>query len=179
MRTPACEYLEDYLDHDLAGVELSQFVDHLPECSSCRLAIAEHERLEKLVIDAARLEPIPAGLVSRIEARMRLTRRLRWAGIAAAVAASFAVIWLIGHYVPLAKQPEPAVAIGPTEPSPSETLPAADHVRVTFPAGSNVLIVREKSEIPNVTFVQIYSGLYRGPSLAKAPSSSTPERSHE
>jgi hypothetical protein len=178
MRTPACEYLEDYLDHDLAGVELSRFVDHLPECSTCRLAIADHERLENLIIDAARLEPIPAGLVARIETRTRLARRLSWAGITAAAAASVAVIWLIGHYLPFAKQPEPAVAIGPPEPSPSETLPAADHIRVTFPAGSNVLIVREKSEIPNVTFIQIYSGLYRGHALVKGPSSSLSERSH-
>jgi len=175
-----CQFLDDYLDHDLAQAEVALFVAHLSECPKCHEAVAEHHRLETLLADAtSRLEPVPGHLVPRIKSRVRMVRRRRWAGFGAGLAASVAVAWLIGRYLPLAHEFEPPVAKGPTEQSPSLAQPAPDQVRITFPAGANVLIVREKSESPNVTFIQIYSGLCRAPSLTKGRSSSIPERSHE
>ena len=175
-----CQFLDDYLDHDLAQAEVALFVAHLSECPKCHEAVAEHHRLETLLADAtSRLEPVPSHLVPRIESRVRMVRRRRWAGFGAGLAASVAVAWLIGRYLPLAHEFEPPVAKGPTELSPSLGQPSTGQVRITFPAGANVLIVREKSESPNVTFIQIYSGLCRAPSLTKGRSSSIPERSHE
>ncbi len=145
---------------------------------NCRQAVAEQHRLETLLADAtSRLEPVPSHLVPRIKSRVRMVRRRRWAGIGVGLAASVAAAWLIGRYFDLAHRFEPPVAKGPTELSPPMAQQPPGQVRITFPAGANVLIVREKSESPNVTFIQVYSGLCRAPSLTKA--SSIPERSHE
>jgi hypothetical protein len=173
-----CQFLDDYLDHDLAQAEVALFVAHLSECPKCREAVAEHHRLETLLANAtSRLEPVPSHLVPRIESRVRMVRRRRWAGFSASLAASVAVAWLLSRYLPPDHQFDPPVANGPSELSLSSIQQPSGQVRITFPAGANVLIVREKSESPNVTFIQIYSGLCRAPSLAKA--SSIPERSHE
>jgi hypothetical protein len=180
MNISECQFLDDYLDHDLAQAEVALFVAHLSKCPNCRQAVAEQHRFETLLADAtSRLEPVPSHLVPRIKSRVRMVRRRRWAGIGAGLAASVAVAWLISRYLPLAHQFELPVEKGPTELSPSLGQPPFGQVRITFPAGANVLIVREKSESPNVTFIQIYSGLCRAPSLTKGRSSSIPERSHE
>lgn len=180
MNMSSCQFLDDYLDHDLAQTEVALFVAHLSECPSCRQEVAEQHRLETLLADAtSQLEPVPSHLVTRIRSRVSMVRRRRWVGFSAGLAASVAVAWLIGRHLPLAHEFEPPVARGPTEPSASLAQSPAGQVRVTFPAGANVLIVREKSESPNVTFIQIYSGLCKAPSLTKGRSSSIPERSHQ
>jgi len=182
MKTSLCQSLDDYLDHDLTPAERVRFVAHLPECPSCSQAVADHQRLETLLGEAvARLEPTPQDLVVQIEARLRLARRRRWIAAAAALAASAAVIWLVVHNLPQTGEPElPVVKVTP-ESHGIEPSAAACPVRITFPASANVLVVREKSESPNVTIVRVYSGLASAPNhtQAKETPPSIPERNEQ
>ena len=179
MKISICQLLDDYLDHDLDPVERSQFIAHLSECSSCRQAIAEQERLESLLAEAnARLEPSPVGLVIQIEECLRQNRRRRWVVVAAAVAATAAAICLVCR-TPLRPGPSEFPVTEPVAESNSPQLPQPSlSVRVSFPHDANVFAVREKSDSPNVTIVHVYSGLLSSPGSAKRISLDM-ERSNE
>jgi len=182
MKTSPCQLLDDYLDHDLEPAERTRFVAHLPECASCRQAVEEHERLKTLLAEAVDLERVPENLITQIEAGLRLwRRRRRWIAAAAALTAAAATILLVARNLSRTPEPDwPVVQVG-TEPPVSVAPPTADPVRITFPPGANVLVVREKSESPNITIVRVYSGQLptraRGQSREATPS--IPERSEQ
>jgi len=175
-----CQLLEDYLDHDLTGTDLSRFIDHLLECTLCRQAVADHKRLQSLLTEAsARLEPIPEKLVPRIESRVKSARRRRIAGTAAALAATAAALWLLTRYLPQRHGPAPSIATNLIGLSPPPGPKVADSVRVSFPHDANLFFVRENSDSPNVTVVHVYSGLWSPPHRSRNRASDSPERSDE
>jgi anti-sigma factor RsiW len=181
MKTSPCQSLDDYLDHDLEPAELARFVAHLSECPSCEQAVADHQRLENLLGEAVELDAVPENLVVRIESGLQLRRQRRWVAAAAALAATAATIWLIARNLPRTPEPELPVVEVTTQPTVVKASPSAVPVRISFPLGANVLVVREDSESPNITIVHVYSGLMPAPARAPAreSTSSIPERSEQ
>jgi hypothetical protein len=158
MKPSPCQSLDDYLNHDLGGEGRARFVAHLMECSDCRRAVEDHERLATLLVEATR--SVPAGLTERVERRLRRVRRRRIVATAAALAAALAGVWLLGRYRPRPEQPSPPLAdVRPEPPAAPEAPRPADRVRVSFPPGANVLAVPVETESPNVTFVWVYPNL--------------------
>jgi hypothetical protein len=171
MNQSLCQSLDDYLAHDLTGDELVRFSAHLPDCPDCRQVIREHQRLATLLVEATdRLEPVPAGLTERVGRRLRAARRRRVAAVAATLAATVAVAWLVVRAAPRPDEPTPPRAEVRPKPSPTDAPQQAQRVRVTFP-GDSMLAVPAKIESPNVTFVWIYPGLRASPALAPAADS--------
>jgi anti-sigma factor RsiW len=180
MMLSPCQSLEDYLARNLTGAAGARFLAHLANCPECRRAVQEHQQLVSLLADAvARLEPGPPGLTERVERRLRTARRRRVAIVAAALAAMVAAIWLLGRDSSRPANPDPALAKGQPEPPALATAPPVKPVRVTFPPGANVIVVPEKTESANVTFLWVYHGrrTTSGPAPAAANPPSIPERS--
>jgi anti-sigma factor RsiW len=159
MKTHLCQLLNDYLDHDLEPDEKAHFVAHLSECRNCRQAVANHRRLKNLLEEAVRLEPIPESLIPKIEARLGLRRWRRWIAGSAALAATAATIWLITHHFPRTPDQDLSVVKVATQPTGIKASSSPVPVRISFPADANVLVMREKSESPNITIVHVYTGL--------------------
>ncbi len=129
-----------YLDGELVGEDRAAFERHVDECPSCASALAEERATVGFVRRAGPLYEAPFALrsaVSRLLAaglsRPRLSpgARVRWAALAAAVAALF---WLARENDP-APPPMTAMTAAPAPDSPlsSEfaTLAARSHLRYT------------------------------------------------
>jgi anti-sigma factor RsiW len=162
MDEPLCQWLDDFLAHDLSGDEKQRFVDHLTVCPRCRDAVAEFRRMSERLVEAVqRLEPIPSALASRVALRIQIVRQRRFAIAAVALAASIALFafWLQPDHP---ATPPASRDLGPILAS------NASPVRVTFPA-HNVIAVPVKSESPNVTVLMVYPVL-------QSESPSNPER---
>src|SRR5207244_2547418 len=126
---------------------------HLADCPDCARAVRDQERLDALLAEAVdRLDPVPAGLAERIRRRRRLARRRRVAAAAAVLAVAAGVAWLL---MPTDRPPTPLASVQPAADAPQP----AERVRVTFPAGSNVIAVPVPAESPNVTVIWVYPGL--------------------
>lgn len=167
-----CQFLDDYLAHDLAGEEQTRFTAHLADCPQCSRAVADQERLEGLLVEAtARMEPVPPGLVRQIESRLRSTSRRRLAGAVAALLSTAAIIWLLVHRPTPPAEPEVTQKVAGFTPVAPEAPRSAASVRVTFPTG-NVLAIKEKAESENVTLIRVYPGLRPAPQTASHPDSS-------
>jgi hypothetical protein len=175
-----CKFLDDYLDHDLPGADLTRFIDHLPGCALCRQVVADHEKLRALLQEASnQLELIPKDLVPEVKSRVRSARRRRFAAAAASLAATAAVIWLVIQRLPPPQSPKPAIAKIQRE---SPALPGSkveDSVRVSFPHDAKMFFVREMSDSPNVTIVHVYSGLASPPHLSAQKTTPEIERGNE
>jgi anti-sigma factor RsiW len=162
MDEPLCQWLDDFLAHDLVGDERQRFVDHLAVCQRCGEAVSEQRRIVGRLREALdRLEPAPAVLAGHIERRIQTVRRRRIAVAAIALAASIALfaLWLQTDHTapsPSSRRSGPTLA--------SNTPP----VRVTFPA-RNVIAVPVESESPNVTVLMVYP-------VSQNESPSNPER---
>jgi anti-sigma factor RsiW len=177
MNLSPCLLLDDYLAHDLGGAEAARFAAHLAVCPDCQRAVHEHERLAILLTAAAdRLGPVPAGLTERVQRRLRSVRRRRLAALAGILAAAAAVLLLLGRPAP--RQPERELTSVEVRPQPAapEASPRPARIRVTFPAGANVVAVPVQTESPNVTLVMVYPGL-RAASRPPTGPRVSPERS--
>jgi anti-sigma factor RsiW len=181
MKASLCQSLDDYLDHDLVPAERARFVAHLSECPSCKQAVEENQQLENMLVEAIGLEPVPRNLVAQVKDRLRLRRRRRWVAAAAALAATAATVFLVVRNLPLTPQSELPAAKVSSERPVVVAAPARDPVRIIFPADANVLVVREKSDSPNVTIVRVYAGLRSSPTRAQTREAepSIPERSEQ
>src|SRR5262245_4773789 len=119
MNALPCQSLDDYLAHDLTGDARVSFVAHLANCPECRRTVEEYERLSAVLAAAtAQMEPVPVALTGQIERRLRNSRRRRLAGVAAALAATAAALWLFTRPVPPPDNPGPVV--GDVRPQPIE-----------------------------------------------------------
>jgi hypothetical protein len=181
MKRPPCQLLDDYLDHDLEPGDHTRFVAHLSKCPSCQQAVADYNRLENILTEAIALEPIPENITARIEAGLQRQGLWRWGVASAMLAATAAAIWLIAHYFSQTPELNLSVVEVTTPPAESKTSPSAGPVRISFPADANVLVMREKSESPNVTVVHVYSGLMPAHPRTKARETmpSIPERTEQ
>src|SRR5438270_13502249 len=95
-----CRYLASYLEDGLTADELHVFTDHLEHCPGCRQATDEQRRLDQLLERASLQDTsMPAGLVDRLERRLRKAqrrRRVAWViGLTAALLVAAGVgVWL-------------------------------------------------------------------------------------
>src|SRR5438105_2292110 len=133
MTPPPCRLLDDYLTRDLGGADRARFTAHLPGCPDCRRAVRAHERLGAVLTAATtELEPVPAGLIDRIERRLRAARRRRLVALAAALLAAAVALGQFARFTPRPGGPElPRVQV---QPAPPTEVPRPDRlVRVRFP----------------------------------------------
>ena len=169
MNTPLCQSLDDYLAHDLTTEQRERFVAHLAVCPDCCRVVTEQQRVDALLIAAS--APVPAGLSERVQRRMRLARRRRVATAAMTLAASVAVMWLLGNIIRRPIAPEPRIARSQPESSVPVALRPAEQVRVRFPSDRGVFAVPVETGSPNVTFLQVFHDLRTvRPSAADPPS---------
>jgi anti-sigma factor RsiW len=157
-----CELIDDYLSHALAGDDRMAFTAHLADCVKCREAIAEHERLKRLLTRAIEeLDPVPPALANRIQSRWRMGRRRLLAGWASGLAAASV---LAAGVVGWLRSPHPQVVPerAATVPrSPSSGAPAV--AKLTFPPSARVIALPQPSANPNVTIVWVYPMAEPGP----------------
>jgi hypothetical protein len=149
--------LDDYLAHDLMGEQRERFVAHLAVCQDCRRVVTEQQRIDALLIETS--PPVPAGLLKRVERRMRRAQRRRIAAAAMALAACVAVVLLLGDRFRRPIDPKPQIARSQPESPMPEPLRPADQVRVRFPSDSGVFAVPLDTGSPNVTFLQVFNDL--------------------
>src|SRR5436190_22581356 len=97
MNNRPCQWLDDYLAHDLTGAERSDFVAHLDQCAECRAAVGAAELLANRLRSAAeRYDPVPPNIAVSISGRVRarLWRRRALAALGLAASIGFVAIWL-------------------------------------------------------------------------------------
>jgi anti-sigma factor RsiW len=155
---PGCNHLDDYLAEALAGPDQAAFAEHLAECPQCQRAVQEQPRLDAL-LGRALAAPIPAGLIDRVEKRLRSERRRRTGrvlGLAAAVAfCCLAAGWLLrSRPAPVKPVPEPPIAEN-DRPAPVEVPAPVSRPYVGVQAGSGMVAVRVKSQNPTVTIIWV------------------------
>jgi anti-sigma factor RsiW len=164
MKQTPCHLIDDYIARDLTSEQTSQFQSHLPMCPECQQVLREESHLADLLFEAtARLEVVPKSLNDRIRRRWQAARQRRLAAFVTALAASVAVLLMVSRFVllPEPREPKNGVEVH-REQHMQDVSPAADHVRVRFPA--NVVAIPVQSESPNVTFIQVHAGLRGLPS---------------
>jgi anti-sigma factor RsiW len=155
MKPTPCRLLEAYLDRELPPPERARFLAHLPDCPACTAEVEQQTRIESLLRDAARLEPLPAGLVDRTEGRWHRARKRRALRRAASLAAAALLAGLLGttsfwpapQRPPAPPQPPPVANTGP---------PARPPARVTFSPRTPVIAVPVDTGDPDITFVWVY-----------------------
>ena len=97
MNEPLCQWLDDYLAHDLTGAERDEFLAHLDECAECRAAVREAGDLSfRLRSATEQFDAVSPDLALSIAGRIDAVRWRRRALSAIALAASigFVAIWL-------------------------------------------------------------------------------------
>jgi hypothetical protein len=174
-----CGLRDGYVGRWLDAAQRQQFEAHLRDCGPCRQALAEQDYLGRLLREA--VDPVPAGLVKRVESRLRRARRhravARCAGLAAAVGVgclAVARFFPRGTGVPPAPHPDESAA------GPSPAVLALPPVRVTFAHPADVIAVPEETRNPNVTIIWVYPAVEAPPFAARpCPESPTKGASHD
>ncbi len=150
-----CTQLDDYLDGDLDAAARRAFEAHLRACDACRQSAAFAQHTEQLLATA---RPVaPAGLVERIDRRLRRERALQISqrcGLLAAAAVLIALgIWSsrgrVQDVVPVAR-PSQQVAVAPER-----------DVQIRFGEDERVIAMPLKTKNPQVTIVWVYPEVRR------------------
>lgn len=155
-----CHHLADYLDRTLPPAQERAFLAHLDQCSSCRTEVHANRQLYALLNHAAAREPVPSGLVSGVEDRLRERRpRRRPVWQIAAAAAAILVVALLA-WRPLRgpeQQDRPPEAVVQREPPSISRMPPTARVDVQVETDEPVIVVPVKTSRPNVTIVWLYA----------------------
>jgi hypothetical protein len=149
MDVPLCQWLDDFLSHDLIGAARDDFVAHVGSCAECRAAVYAAEHLGGRLRSACeQFDPAPPDLAMCITGRIDAIRWRRRALSAIALAASigFVAFWLT--------RDSSAPDTSPKTISAS-IASAAPPVRISFP-DHKTLAVPVESESPNVTVLLVY-----------------------
>ncbi len=168
-----CERLDDYLLGGLSEDESARFEDHLSGCAACREEIREQRRMDRLLAEgAAGLEPVPTGLIGRIEQAYGRVHRCRvigwaWGLSAAAVAASVLAAWLAWGAAGRQEGSPPVVRESPQRAGdPEEVKPAgpeapgglsAAEVRLSDP--SEAILLPMETARSDISIVWVYPTL--------------------
>jgi len=159
-----CDQLEAYLARGLGLDEAAAFAGHLPRCPACRHEVEEQTRIDRLLREAVgRLDPLPAGLLAKVEGRIarHRRRRLAWAG---GLCAAALVLLAIDSWVarPNARPDGDSPTIAQKDPdstmkkSPGSLPLRRPRAEVVMAYPDAAIIVPFKSKSPNVTIVWIY-----------------------
>jgi hypothetical protein len=136
--------LRAYLDGELPAGDMERLAAHLQECAACGELCAELERRAAWTASALgalpRQEPVP----SKLRLRQRTPAVRRWAGPAAALAASLALVWVL---VP--RGTEKRVVVAPPPQAASPAVPAAEPPVTVKPAIIRRLVPRKKAAPSN------------------------------
>ncbi len=155
MSTTACDWLVDYLDHDLTAETERLFLAHLPACPACSAAVTQQRRLEEVLSRASeRFDRVPVDLVAKARKRIRLASRRRTLTLAAVVSAAAAAIWWVTSVLRPIPQPLVPGSESPIQIASETTGPP--EIRVTFADDARLLVVPEKTDSPDVTFLWVY-----------------------
>jgi hypothetical protein len=157
MYPPMCDRLDDFLARDLAAEVERAFEAHLLDCPACLAAVKQQERIDALLSEAVeRLVPMPADLIPRTRTRLKAARRRRYLAYALSVSAAAALVWSLVRLAPWAPQsPVNRESQPQVQVAEKKEVPPAD-VRIAFKDDSKLLIVPEKTDSPNVTFVWVF-----------------------
>jgi len=159
-----CDQLDDYLAGWLSDTEASDFESHLADCSVCRRQLEQQRRIDGLLAQApGRLEPVPYGLVHRLESQIRCSNRRRMIRTAWGLSAAAAIMLLVGVWLHIrtpespqpapARQDEPMIVQQDVRPSAQDASDAEPPVRVRLSDPSAAILVTEPTQNPNVTIV--------------------------
>ena len=170
----SCEHRDGYLGRWLTETERVEFEAHLADCSDCRHLIQENERLDSLLARAnAALLPVPAGLLDRIDGRIRQARRRRVFAWTTGLAAAGILIGALGAWLHVPRGPENRFGPSPgltKRPHPPEPTPdARSLVHVTFENESDVIAVPQKTDNPSVTIIWVYPTIKAAQDPSPAP----------
>jgi hypothetical protein len=151
-----CNLIDDYLARDLFPDKEEAFRAHLLGCQNCRAQVKQHERLAATLTEAVGvLCPVPDHLLARTRARLLSARRRRAVRWLVGAAAAAALLWVVSQSLPrkaLKLDEQPAE----TEQVAGDRAPPAPEVQLTFAQESKLLIVPEKTDSPDVTFVWVF-----------------------
>ena len=159
-----CNQLDDYLAGWLSDTEASDFEAHLADCSVCRRQLNQQRRIDGLLAQApGRLEPVPHGLVDRLESQIRCFNRRRMVRMAWGLSAAVAMVLLVGVWLHLRtpegpqsapkRQDEPMIVQQDVRPPTQGTSDAEPLVRIRPSDPSAAILVTEQTQNPNVTIV--------------------------
>jgi anti-sigma factor RsiW len=172
MTAPRCEQLDEYLCGWLIPDEAARFEAHLANCAACRDECSLQRRIDRLLADAnASIAPVPAGLKSRVDRRIRAAHRRRMVGWAIAVTAAAGVALALGlwvrenlSFVPREGR-ETAQSLSATENGPVSVTPSvgseppAAAIHVTMVDPSSAIVMPVESHRPNVTVVYVFPSI--------------------
>lgn len=164
MNASQCDQLDDYLAGWLSDTEAADFEVHLTDCSACRRQLDQQRRIDGLLAQAVgRLEPVPHGLVDRLESQVRHFNRRRMVRAAWGLSAAVAMVLLLGVWLHLRtpegpqpapeKQDEPMIVQQDMKPPAPDALDAEPLVQVRLSDPSAAILVTEPTQNPNVTIV--------------------------
>ncbi len=89
MNVSQCEQLDAFLAGGLSDVEASDFEAHLADCPVCGRQLDQQRRIDHLLAqEPGQLEPMPLGLVDRVELRIREGNRRRLFRLASGLSAA-------------------------------------------------------------------------------------------
>jgi hypothetical protein len=164
MTASRCDQLDDYLAGWLSDTETSNFEAHLADCSVCRRQLDQQRRIDGLLAQApGRLEPVPHGLVDRIELHIQRSNRRRMVRTTWGLSAAVAMVLLVGVWLhfrtpegppPAPKrQDEPMIVQQNARPPAQDASDAEPLVQVRPSDPSAAILVTEQTKNPKVTIV--------------------------
>lgn len=150
-----CTQLDDYLDGDLDAASRRAFEAHLRACDACRQSAEFAQRTEQLL--AASRPVAPAGLVERIDRRLRRERVLQ-IGQRCGLLAAAVVLIVLGFWGSRGRE----TGVVPVPPPSQQVAVAPERdVRIRFSEDEPVIAMPLKSKNPQVTIVWVYPEVRR------------------
>ncbi len=173
-----CQLLEEYLAGALDDHSQHNFEAHLAACQTCQSQIALQQSVELALLKANAAVDMPAGLVDRVERRVRQasrTRRLAIGSLASAALLLVAGIVALGTYaLGGGSSPEKQAARDRWRPLPNapagETTAEDRLVEVTFPASQNIVANQIETTDPTVTILMVYPAVRPASLEQRSPS---------
>jgi anti-sigma factor RsiW len=162
-----CDQLDEYLCGWLSPEEAASFEAHLADCTACREDCALQRRIDRSLADGnVWITPVPVGLRSRVDCKIRTARRRRMLGWASVIAATAGVSLALGIWAtaPHSFMPrdgrETAQHLSGEGNGPAAILPRSEPpvpaAQVSMVDPSSAIVMPVESHRPNVTLVRVY-----------------------
>lgn len=153
-----CDWLDDYLDHDLSHQRQALFAEHLDQCTACRKAADDWQMTCQVLRTATEQRESPRfQLIARIQKQaptvvtnLNHQQRSPMANVVVAAALIVAGIWL-GTVTVIRLNPEDDRLVALPKPSPDTAAPG-----VTLQFSDDVISVPIDIGDPKVTVVWLY-----------------------